>query len=87
MVQVSLMRNKQDIIDKIKLKEIDDELSNYSEYFEYWYDGGGYYYDTGQDYEWIYFYDWLDDPSRLRDEKIEKIIGISPNSISENIRK
>ena len=84
------MKNKQDIIGKIKLKELSDELSEYySQYFEYWYDGGGYY-DTGQyysDYEWDYFDNWLNDPCRLRDEKIEKIIGISPNSISENIRK
>lgn len=68
-------KSKQEILDYISRKEFFDEKEAYANFFEFWYDGG---YDS-EDYSDYYshFDMWLNDPQRLRDEKLDELLDIS----------
>jgi hypothetical protein len=67
-------KNKQQILDDISKKDFFDEKSAYSDFFMYWYDGC---YDSSYDYHEHYFDMWLNDPQRLRDEKLDELLDLS----------
>jgi len=69
-------KSKQEIIDDISKKEFFDEKEAYSNFFEFWYDGW-YPGDDHYDHYSHYFDMWLNDPQRLRDEKIDELLDIS----------
>ena len=69
-------KSKKEIIDDISKKEFFDEKEAYVSFFELWYDG----WDPGEDhYDYYshYFDMWLNDPQRLRDEKLDELLDIS----------
>lgn len=71
-------KSKQDILSDISKKELGDHLSEYIEFFSYWYDCA----DEGcysSDRYYDYFYEWLTDPIRNRDDKLDEILGINKN--------
>lgn len=72
-------KSKQEILADISKKELGQYLDEYIKFFEYWYDGVGDYYDFDGYHHQDYFYDWLENPIRNRDEKIDEILGISKN--------
>jgi hypothetical protein len=69
-------KNKQEILDDLSRKEFFDQKASYSDFFMYWYDGG---YDPEDYYDYYshYFDMWLEDPQRLRDEKIDELLDLS----------
>jgi len=69
-------KSKQEILDDLSKKEFFDEKEAYSNFFEFWYDGC-YPSDDHYDYYSHYFDMWLEDPQRLRDEKIDEFLDIS----------
>jgi len=72
---MSNRKTKQEILDDISKKEFFDEQKEYSDFFMLWYDGllEDYFYDFHE----IYFHMWLEDQSRLRDDKIDEILDLS----------
>lgn len=72
-------KSKQEILDDLSKKELDVN------FWTYWYDGGQEF-DNYEFYE--YFYDWLNDPIRHRDDKLDEILGINKNvTIGDYINK
>jgi hypothetical protein len=64
-------KNKQEILDDLSKKEFFDEKASYSDFFMYYMDG------VLCDFKGQYFDMWLNDPQRLRDEKIDELLGLS----------
>lgn len=70
---MSKIKSKQEILDLLNKKEgIKDWIENWNDWMDSWYDDDHYPY-----YIDYYFEEWLMDPSRLRDEKIDEILDIS----------
>ena len=69
-------KSKQEIIDDISKKEFFDEKEAYANFFEFWYDGWDPV-DDHYDYYKHCFDMWLNNPQRLRDEKIDELLDIS----------
>jgi hypothetical protein len=70
-------KNKQEILDDLSKKEFFDESVAYSNFFLLWYDGECPPSDDYYDYYSEYFVMWLNDPQRLRDEKIDELLDLS----------
>lgn len=69
-------KSKQEILDDLSKKELGDGIDEYINFWTYWYDGE----QEFEDYEFYdYFYDWLNDPIRHRDDKLDELLGISRN--------
>lgn len=69
-------KSKQEILDDISKKEFFEEKDAYSDFFLMWYDGYDNSYEFYDHYE-HYFDMWLNDPQRLRDEKLDELLDIS----------
>jgi hypothetical protein len=73
-------KSKKEILDDLSKKEFFDEKGLALSFFEFWYDGDFDYYEGMYSPDDEYFVNWLNDPQRLRDEKLDQLLGITKNN-------
>ena len=75
------MKPKLKYLDDLYLKEAKSARTTGYYYYDsddyHWYRDMKYYYHESEAYYW--YYDWLEDPTRWRDEKISEILGEKMN--------